>query len=133
MRTAIFAALLALPLFAGCAAAVAGGAVGGVLISQDVIGSSIYETRINLDISKVWPTVKTTLSDTSMDTIEIDEAVRMAKAKIEGASVTVTCEAYDLDKTVMRTRAAKYAGTINDAEMARMIQERIMLRLEKLK
>ncbi len=133
MRTAVFAALLALPLFAGCAAAVVGGAIGGLVIQKDVIGSNVYETRLNLDVSKVWPVVKTTLSDTSLDTIEIDEGVRMAKAKVDGASVTVTCEAYDLDKTVMRTRAAKYAGTINDAEMARLIQERIILRLEKLK
>ena len=62
----------------------------------------------------------------------IDEGVRMAKAKIDGASVTVSCEAFDLDKTVMRTRATKYAGTINDAEMARVMQDRIILRLEKL-
>jgi hypothetical protein len=129
MRTAILASLLSLPLFASCAAVVAAGAASAYVISRDVEGS-VYETRLNLDITKVWPTVKTTLSDASLDTIEIDEGVRMAKAKIDGASVTVSCEAYDQDKTIMRTRANKYAGTINDGEMARLIQEKIIRKLE---
>ena len=129
MRTAILASLLALPLFASCAAVVAAGAAGAYVISRDVEGS-VYETRLNLDISKVWPTVKTTLSDASLDTIEIDESIRLAKAKIDGSSVTVSCEAYDQDKTIMRTRASKYAGTISDGEMARLIQEKIIRKLE---
>ena len=132
MRTAVFAALLALPLFSGCAAAVVG-AVGGIVIHNEVSGSNIYETRLDMDVSKVWPVVKTTLSDTSLYTIEIDDEVRSAKANIDGASVTVSCEAYDLDKTVMKTRASKFAGTFNDPDMAKTIQERIILRLEKLK
>jgi len=129
MRTALFAGLLALPLFAGCFA-VAAGAVGGLVLTSELDSSNIYETRLNLDVTKVWPTVKTTLSDASMQTIEIDEGTRTAKARIDGASVHVWCEAYDLDKTVMRTRAMKFAGTLNDAEMAKMIQERIVGRLE---
>ncbi len=132
MRTAMLASFLALPLFFGCAA-VAVGAVGGLMISQDVTLNNVYETRLNVDVSKVWPMVKTTLSDKSLQTIEIDEAVRMAKAKIDGASVTVSCEAYDIDKTVMRTRASKYAGTINDPEMAGLIQTAIITRLERQK
>ncbi len=134
MRTAVFATLLALPLFTGCAAALVAGAIGGLVISEGAVGgTNVYETRINLNVDKVWPTVKTTLSDTSMETISVDEMVRMAKANVDGVSVTVTCEAYDLDKTVMRTRASKFAGTVNDADMAQMVQERIVLRLEKLK
>ena len=140
MRTALSSGLLALSVcsltilapLTGCAA-VALGAVGGLVISNEMNESNIYETRLDLDVSKVWPTVKTTLSDASMQTIEIDEGVRMAKAKIDNATVTVWCEAYDLDKTVMRTRASKFAGTINDGEMAKLIQERIVLRLENAK
>ena len=132
MRTAIFASLLVLPLLSGCVAAVAAGAIGGLVLGQEVINNNVYETRLNLDVSKVWPVVKTTLSDASLETIEIDESIRLAKARIDGASVSVTCEAYDLDKTIMRTRATKYAGTINDAEMARTIQDRIIARLDKL-
>jgi hypothetical protein len=131
MRTAIFTALLAIPLLAACVAAVAAGAVGGYVISNDVVGSNVYETRLNLNINKVWPIVKTTLSDASLETIEIDESMRQAKAKIDGATVTVLCEAYDLEKTIMRTRATKYAGTLNDGEMARLMQEKIIRRLKQ--
>jgi hypothetical protein len=131
MRTAIFTALLAIPLLAACVATVAAGAVGGYVISNDVVGSNVYETRLNLNINKVWPIVKTTLSDASLETIEIDESMRQAKAKIDGATVTVLCEAYDLEKTIMRTRATKYAGTLNDGEMARLMQEKIIRRLNQ--
>ena|SRR5688572_7294390 len=130
MRTAILAALLSLPILSSCFA-VAAGAVGGAVISREVSSNNVFETRLNLDVSKVWPVVKITLHEASLDTIEIDEAVRSAKAKIDGAVVTVTCEAYDLDKTVMRTRASKFAGTINDADMAELIQRRIVTRLEQ--
>jgi hypothetical protein len=132
MRTAFLASLLVLPLFTGCAA-VAVGAIGTMMISNEVTANNIYEARLNVDVSKVWPTVKTTLSDKSMQVIEVDDNIRQAKAKIDSAWVTVTCEAYDLDKTVMRVRASKYAGTVNDPEMARLIQEQIMLRLERQK
>jgi hypothetical protein len=132
MRTALIASFLAFPLFCGCAA-VAVGAIGGLVISREVNGNNGYEVRLNQDISKVWPMVKKTLSDASLETIEIDESVRMAKATIDSSSVTVSCEAYDLDKTVMRTRATKFAGTINDSGRASAIQERIILRLEREK
>ena len=124
--------MLAFPLFTGCAA-VALGAIGGLVISKDVSSSNVYETRLNTDVSKVWPMVQKVLSDASLETIEIDQAVRSASAKIDGSKVTVTCEAYDLDKTVMRTRASKYAGTINDAGRAAAIQERIIQKLEDAK
>jgi hypothetical protein len=132
MRPALLASLLALPLISGCAA-VAVGAIGSLMISNEVTANHIVEARLNADVSKVWPTVRTTLSDKSLQPIELDDNIRQAKAKIDSAWVTVTCEAYDLDKTVMKVRAAKYAGTINDPEMARLIQEAIMLRLERQK
>ena len=129
MRTALFASLLALPLFTGCAA-VAVGAVGGLVMRQEVSASNVYETRLNANIDRVWATVKTELSNKSMKPITIDEDVKSAKASIDGISVTVWCEAWDLDKSVMRTRATKYAGTINDAEYARIITEIIVGKLE---
>ncbi|HTF91345.1 MAG TPA: hypothetical protein VK843_23230 [Planctomycetota bacterium] len=132
MRTALFATLLALPLFSGCAA-VAVGAIGGLVLSKEVSDNNVFETRLNIDVSKVWPMVKKTLSDASLETIEIDENVRSAKAKIDGSTVTVWVEAYDLDKTVMRTRATKYGGTINDPGRATALQERIITRLEASK
>ena len=90
MRTALIASLLAFPLFTGCAA-VALGAIGGLVISKDVSSSNVYETRLNTDVSKVWPMVQKVLSDASLETIEIDQAVRSASAKIDGSKVTVTC------------------------------------------
>jgi uncharacterized protein DUF3568 len=129
MRIAILAALLAVPVFSSCLAAAVGVGVG-VVASQEMLDNNTYETRLNLDVKKVWPEVKTALSDASLGVIEVDENVRMAKAKIDGASVTVTVEAFDENKTVMRTNARKYGGMLSDGEMARLIQERILRRLE---
>jgi hypothetical protein len=128
MRKIFVLALFLLPSVAGCAA-VAAGVGAGIIISQNQ-DNNTYETRLNYDVKKVWPIVKQTLSDASLETIDIDEDVRLAKAKIDGASVTVSCEAFDLDKTVMKVSARKYGGTLNDGEMAYLMQEKILRRLE---
>jgi hypothetical protein len=132
-KIAILASFL-VPILVGLSgcAAVAVGVGAGLVISQNQ-DNNTYETRLNYDVKKVWPLVKQTLSDASLETIEIDEDVRLAKAKIDGSSVTVSCEAFDLDKTVMRVSARKYGGTLNDGEMASLMQEKILRRLEASK
>jgi len=130
MRNTIVASFLLLslcPLFGGCVAAAAAG-VGGAIASQELVDNNSYVSHINLDVKKVWPTVKTFLSDASLELIEVDDEVRLAKAKIDGANVTVSVEAYDIDKSIMRVSAKKYG--FNDGELARIIMERIHRRLE---
>ena len=127
MRKLFLAVLLTLPTLPGCLAA-AVGAGAGLIASQELMDNNAYVSRLNKDVRKVWPVVKTFMSDASLELIEVDEEVRLAKAKIDGASVTVSVEAYDLDKTIMRVSARKYG--LNDGELARLIMERIHRRLE---
>jgi hypothetical protein len=119
--------LLASPVALGGCAVVAGG-VAAVVVTQEVLDNNTYVSYVNRDVSQVWPTVKVFLAEQSLELIEVDEAQRTAKAKIDGAKVTVSAETYDLDKSVVRVSASRYG--VNDGEMARIVNERLVRRLE---
>jgi len=126
MRNLILASLLAMPLFSGCAAAVIG--VGaGIVASQELLDNDTYVSHLNQDVKHVWPVVKTYLSDASPDLIEVDEALRVAQARIDGSLVTVSVEAYDIDRCIMKVGARRYG--VNDGEMAGLVVERLHKRL----
>jgi hypothetical protein len=128
----LLALALTLPtLLGGCAAAaVVGVGLGAVVISQELTDSNVYVTHLSMNVNEVWPTAKIFLADQSLELIETDEQARIAKARIDGANVTVAVEAYDVDKTLMRVSAKRYG--VNDGDMARIITERITRRLDQL-
>jgi hypothetical protein len=122
-------ALALASLAGGCAAAaVVGVGLGAVVVSQEMTDNNVYVTHLTKNVNEVWPTAKIFLADQSLELIEHDDQARIAKAKIDGANVTVAVEAYDLNKTLMRVSAKRYA--VNDGDMARIITERITRRLE---
>lgn len=126
MRNLILASLLTVPMLTGCAAAVIG--VGaGIVASQELLDNDTYVSHINQDVKVVWPVVKTYLSETSPDLIEVDETLRVAQARIDGSLVTVSVEAYDIDRSVMRCTARKYG--VNNGEIAGLVVDRIHKRL----
>jgi hypothetical protein len=112
----------------GCVAAAAG-AVGGVVLSNEFADNATYVTHLNTDVKKVWPLAKTVLSDSTLEVIEVDEQVRLAKAKIDNSTVTVQVDAYDVDKSILQVKARKF-GTFPDGETARLISEKITRRLQ---
>jgi hypothetical protein len=129
MQKTIILALLSLPLVPltqGCLAAVGVGA--GLVLSQDLLDNNTYVTRLNTDVRRVWPTVKTTLSGASLELIEVDEELRVARAKVDGANVTVSVEAFDIDKSILRVTARKFG--MNDGELARLMHDKIVRDLE---
>ena len=125
MRTLLLAGLCTLPLFSSCVAVVAAGA--GLVISQELLDNNTYVSHVQQDVSIVWPEVKTFLSDSSLDLVEIDEELRVAKAQIDGAMVTVSVEAFDIDYSVLKVSAKKYG--VSDGKLAGVIMERIHRRL----
>jgi len=118
--------LAPLALLCGCAA-VAGG-VAAVVVTQEMLDNNTYVSHVNQDVSQVWPTVKVFLAEQSLELIEADDAARTARAKIDGANVTVSVEAYDLDKSVVRVAASRYG--VNDGDIAGVITERLNRRIE---
>jgi hypothetical protein len=119
-------ALLALPLGSSCAAALLG-AGAGLIASQELLDNNTYVSHIERDISYVWPEVKIYLSEASLDLIDVDEPKRTVEARIDGADVVTSVEAWDMDRTIVRVEAKKLG--VNDGELARTIMERIHARL----
>ncbi len=131
MRTMLLASLIATPLLAAGCVGVAAGAVGAVVVTQEMLDNNTYVSQLNEDVKPVWSTVKIFLAENSSEVIETNEQARKAKAKIDGAIVEVGVEAYDLDRTLMRVSAKRFG--VNDGELARTIMDRIHRQLERQK
>ena len=121
--------LALLPLH-GCLLAAAG---VGVVASEQILDNNVYASHVDMDAKQVWGISKKFLADQSKELIEYDDATRVAKAKIDDSSVTVSVEAWDVDKCVLHVSAKKFLSTINDGDMARIISERLMRRIEEAK
>jgi hypothetical protein len=129
MKNLFLLALVVAPLGAGCAA-VAAGAVGGIVMTTEFSDSATYVTHLNIDARRVWPETKAVLSDTTLEVLSVDESTRVAKAKIDGSMVTVSVEPFDMDKTTLIVKARKWGGALPDGETARLVQEKIVRRLQ---
>lgn len=122
----------ALPLLAALASlpacAVVAGGVAAVVVTQEMLDNNTYVSHVNQDVQQVWPTVKVFMAEQSLELIEADDAARTARAKIDGAKVTISVEAYDVDKSVVRVAASRYG--VNDGDLAGVITERLNRRIE---
>ena len=127
MRTSILAALLLFPLAASCAVVAVG---AGVLVGQQVLDDNVYIGQLTTDASRTWAQVKTTLSHMSLEPIEADNERRKAVAEVDGASVTVYVETYDLNRSQIKVSATKYG--FSASETARMVFERITQDLDRV-
>ena len=112
----------------GCLVAAAG---VGVVASEQMLDNNVYAAHVNKDAKQVWDISKKFLADQSTDLIEWDDASRVAKANIDSSRVTVSVEAYDIDKCVLHVSAKKYLATVNDGDMARIVSERLLRRIEQ--
>jgi len=128
MRTTVLIALFALPLFASSCAAVLG--IGaGVVISQDMLDDNTYVAQIDEDIDIVWAVSKASLAGQSKMPLHVNEDVRGAVAEIDGAQVTVSVAAYDLNRSRLVVSAKKYG--VSNGELAGLVFNRIMENFKK--
>jgi hypothetical protein len=124
--------LLALaPLFTGCVFAAAAGA--GYVVSQQVLPNNVHVAQVALDVDKVWPSVKETVSFYQSPGSEptVQDFPRAIHAKVDGAQVLVEVEAIDLDRTTIRVSADKYSGLTKDNATAAEVMDGILERLNK--
>ncbi|MBL8801777.1 MAG: hypothetical protein JNN27_07275 [Planctomycetes bacterium] len=129
MRNALLIALLALPL-SSCLVA---GAVGGVVLSSEMMDNRTHRSHLNQDARVVWNTVKDFLAKESPELIEFDDQTRIASAKLDGRVVRVEVQAFDVDQSTMTVSAKNYMATVNDGEFAEIISERLIRRLNAQK
>jgi len=121
--------LVLLPLFTGCWAAAAVGA--GYVVSTQVLPNNIHVAQVSLDVDRVWPSVKETMSfyQEPGSELAIQDFPRTIHAKVDGAKVLVEIEAHDIDRTTIRVSAEKYLG--KDDATAGEVMQGLLDRLNK--
>ncbi len=105
MRSAILIALL-LCIAPSCELLVPATAGAMAANSSD---DSTYVVQVRAGVEVAWASSKATLSHLSLKPIDTDDAARKAMAEIDNSKVTVTVEAYDLDQSVIKVSAMKFA------------------------
>jgi hypothetical protein len=103
------------PLFGSCAVAAgaAAGAAAGYVISNEVLPSGVHTATVAADVDTVWATAKRELGSLSTKPLVVTESPRVAKGVVDGASVTVEVQAYDLDQTIVNVTAERYMTSRN--------------------
>jgi len=107
IRTLTLVPLLCLPLVSSCIVAAAAGA--GYLVSREVLPNDVYSAQVRVDVDDTWEATRETLGymvDPGNE-VTTTSSPRVAKAKVDGADVTVTVEAYDLDRTTITVAAER--------------------------
>ena len=108
----LLAALIAAPLLPGCLFATA--AAAGVVVSQEVIEDNTYIGHIQADVNQVWAQAKISLGKLSAEPIDVQNELRRATADIDGATVKVAVETFDLNVSVLRVSARRYGVASGD-------------------
>jgi hypothetical protein len=127
MRTSFLTALLVLPLLSTSCAAVLG--IGaGVIISQDMLDNNTFVAQIQEDVDVAWSVAKASLGGQAEMPIHVNEDQRGAVAVIDGADVTVSVEAYDLNRCRLIVSAQKYG--VSNGEIAELVFNRILNNFE---
>lgn len=123
----VLAASLLVPAFASCAAVAVGAT--GVIVGQSVLSDNSYVIQLTTDANRTWAQTKTSLSHLSTKPIDANNELRRAIADVDGATVTVLVETYDLDRSQIRVAATQYGFA--STETARYVSERITNDLER--
>jgi hypothetical protein len=122
----LLASIVLVPVAASCAAVALG---AGVVVGQQVLPDNAYVGQLTTDASRTWAQAKTTLSHMSTKPIDTNNDLRRAIADVDGASVTVVVETYDLNRSQIRVSATKFGFAAS--ETARVVFERITQDLER--
>ena len=115
-RLALLTALASLLLAHASCLLVAGAGAGYVISRQ--IDDEQDVARVSLDIDRTWTSVQTTmqvLQDVDGD-YAVKEFPRSVVATVDGCTVTVEVEAYDLDVSLIRVYAEKFKFQQRDTQ-----------------
>jgi len=126
MRSAIALTVLC-ALAPACAVLVPAGA--GAVAATTAEKDSTYVVQVRVGVELAWASSKTTLSHLTLKPIDTNDASRTAIAHIDNSVVTVVVEAYDLDQTMIKISAEKFA--FGDAPTATMVKDKIVADLER--
>ena len=120
--------ILCLPLALAASCVTAAVVVSGLIINDELRDNSIQVT-IPEDPDTTWASVKSTLGHMTEELLEDDDDTRVARTMIDGATVTVGVERYQVGETRIYVNAQKYM--LNNSEIADIVQRRIIDDLQR--
>lgn len=123
MRKSLLFALLLVPCLQGCAALAVGTGVG-LVAGPEVVNTNVYVGQLNASGNTTWAQTKVTLSNLSLKPIAYDDEAMRATADVDGATVTVECSVYDLDRSEIKVSAKKYM--VSNGQIAKMVFDKII-------
>ena len=119
--------LATIPFFSSCEAVAVGAAA--VIVSQDVLDNNVYVATLDRSADQVWASAKVALDHASTKPIDTQEDIRKATATVDDATVVVTVETYDLNRSTLRVSAKKYG--VNNGQIAKMVYDKIVNEVTK--
>lgn len=132
LRSSLIPLALVSALAPGCALAVLGaGAGAGYVITRELEDGDGLEAEVQEDVDVVWIAAIESLDilhDLNTDVV-LQDFPREARAVVDGRDVSVTVDAYDLDRTILRVRAR--TALAPDEELERQLLDDIVGRLER--
>jgi len=99
------------------------GAGAGYLISQEVSGAT-HQAQVQLDVNTVWDQAQETVARHAEDGIKTTDFPRRIEAEVDGASVEVEVQAYDLNRTLIKVTASRYLS--KDSEIASWLLNQVV-------
>jgi hypothetical protein len=101
----------------------------GLVISHEVLENNTYVAQVNESAALTWAITKSSLTHQASDPISVDNDLRTATARVDGADVTISVETYDDESCRLMVSARKYG--VNDGPTADAILNTLLAALHE--
>lgn len=105
------------------------GVGAGLVLSHDVLDNNTYVAHVNEEAALTWAIAKSSLTHQASDPIEVNDDLRTAGGKVDGANVTISVETYDEGNCRLMVSAHKYG--VNDGTAAEAILQKLLTDLHE--
>lgn len=105
------------------------GVGAGLVLSHDVLDNNTYVAHVNEEAALTWAVAKSSLTHQASDPITVNDDLRTAEAKVDGANVTVSVETYDEGNCRLMVSAHKFG--VNNGAVADAVLQQLLVALHE--
>ena len=105
------------------------GVGAGVVLSREVLANSTYVAQIDKEAALTWASCKSSLTHQASYPITVNNDLRTATGRVDGADVTISVETFDDDSCRLKVSARKWGVT--DGETAKVAFNRLLANLHE--
>ena len=105
------------------------GVGAGLVLSHDVLDNNTYVAHVNEEAALTWAIAKSSLTHQASDPITVNDDLRTAEAKVDGANVTVSVETYDEGNCRLMVSAHKFG--VNNGAVADAVLQQLLVALHE--